>query len=107
MLSIISGARGGNGRSRGGNGTPVYTLPRPPICRYWKAGNCTKAEECQFRHTPEVSQVSHSDQEFEYAFPSTKTRVCSYWEAGDCARGEHCRFLHDPKVITPPSYMSL
>ena len=48
--------------TNGGSDTPVYTFPGSPICRYWKAGNCTKAEQCQFRHDPVVSQDSHSVQ---------------------------------------------
>ena len=57
---ILSYTQGRN--TNGGSDTPVYTSPGTPICRYWKAGNCTKAEGCQFRHDPEVSQVSHSVQ---------------------------------------------
>ena len=44
--------------THGGNDTPVHIFPGSPICRYWKVGNCTKAEECQFRHDPEVTQVA-------------------------------------------------
>ena len=55
-IMILSCTQGRN--TDGGSGTPIHIFPGSPICRYWKVGHCTKADQCQYRHNPEVSQVA-------------------------------------------------
>ena len=55
---ILSSIEGSN--TNGGSNKPVYTFPRPPICRYWKAGYCKRAEKCHFFHDPD----SHSAEQY-------------------------------------------
>ena len=90
-------------------------------CRFFQLGNCTKGENCPFKHgakkichfinTPNGCKngdeclFSHDIKQTqdEKVIPEKdskknkiKTIVCSKWFEGKCSFGEDCRFKHGP-----------
>ncbi|KAG4096383.1 hypothetical protein H8356DRAFT_1042935 [Neocallimastix lanati (nom. inval.)] len=54
-------------------------------CKYFQKGQCTKGNNCQYRHArPE------------------KTVVCKHWLRGLCKKGDLCEFLHEYNLKKMP-----
>jgi len=49
-------------------------------CKYFQQNNCTRGDQCQFRHDP---------------LPSNPPRLCSYFLRGSCQYGTNCHNNHN------------
>jgi hypothetical protein len=53
-------------------------------CKYFQQNNCTRGDQCQFRHDPLPSDL-----------PLSSHRLCSYFLRGSCQYGTNCRNNHN------------
>ncbi|XP_035225906.1 uncharacterized protein LOC118198357 isoform X2 [Stegodyphus dumicola] len=86
-------------------------ITRKIPCRYFKTGNCGKAENCLYSHSGEtdsslISEVSlesskqvkkHKDSS---VHKSKKAPLCHYFKRGQCRNGDNCKFFHQKKYVS-------
>lgn len=75
-------------------------------CRYYKAGNCEKSDECLFSHSfnKNTRTMASSQAMLSTAQNISRTSakkmsvpVCQYFKRGFCNNGDRCKFYHPQK----------
>ncbi|EFA84764.1 CCCH-type zinc finger-containing protein [Heterostelium album PN500] len=61
------------------------TKDNSEVCRFFLKGNCTKGNDCPYKH----SKTEHAV-------------VCKHWLRGLCKKGELCEFLHEYDLAKMP-----
>merc|ERR1712048_1273865 len=79
---------------------PVEKSPIP--CKYFKQGECSKGDRCNFSHTGEAPPCSlfllgkcTRGEECPFSHAGNHVPKCRHWVEGKCSRGETCPFIHE------------
>jgi hypothetical protein len=96
---------------------PAGPNEKRTICKFWKAGNCSRGDECTWAHgaqdlgaaafvEPEVRKpLTIVLPRHEPAGPNEKRTICKYWQAGHCALGDECTWAHGAHDLGAPTYI--
>ena len=56
--------------------------PKETDCIFWQRGECTKGNECPFKHDPAKKNIA------------ANRPICKYYAQGYCEKGKQCPFRH-------------
>ncbi|XP_055931217.1 uncharacterized protein LOC129961699 isoform X2 [Argiope bruennichi] len=87
----------------------TYKNSQKRVCRYYKAGQCEKGENCLYNHNLDnfniFVNVTLSNDKKDHVANGNKINVskkksiplCRYFRHGSCQKGDQCKFYHNPK----------
>ncbi|TGZ59003.1 hypothetical protein CRM22_009310 [Opisthorchis felineus] len=85
-------------------------MSRPPVCRYYQAGNCLNGDSCRFSHPTVRCRTFASTGWCPYGYschfwhdlsgrqaapPTIQRKICQFFINNQCKYGDRCSFSHD------------